>query len=84
MGGELRGRTLGVVGFGGIGRTLVKLLSVFDMQTPLVFDPFLSPAAIADAGAKAVTLDVLLAQSDFVSLHCPLNDKTRARRSIAS
>ena len=77
MGGDLRGRTLGVVGFGGIGRTLVKLLSGFAMQTPLVFDPFVSPAAIAEAGGRAASLDELLAQSDFVSLHCPLNEKTR-------
>ncbi len=77
MGGELRGRTLGVVGFGGIGRTLVKLLSGFGMQTPLVFDPFISPAAIAEAGGRSVPLDELLIQSDFVSLHCPLNEKTR-------
>lgn len=77
MGGELRGRTLGVVGFGGIGRTLVKLLSGFDMQTPLVFDPFVPPSAIAEAGCRSVTLDELLTQSDFVSLHCPLNEQTR-------
>jgi phosphoglycerate dehydrogenase-like enzyme len=77
MGRELRERTLGVVGFGGIGRALVKLLSSFGMQTPLVFDPFVPAAAIADAGAKSVSLEELLAQSDFVSLHCPLNEKTR-------
>lgn len=86
MGRELRGRTLGVIGFGGIGRALTKMLSGFSMQTPLVFDPFVPAAAIADAGAKAVSLDELLAQSDFVSLHCPLNDQTRnliAARELA-
>lgn len=77
MGSELRDRTLGVVGFGGIGRALVKLLSGFGMQTPLVFDPYLPAAAIEAGGGKSVTLDELLAQSDFVSLHCPLNEKTR-------
>ncbi|MDB5335737.1 MAG: Hydroxypyruvate reductase, partial [Planctomycetaceae bacterium] len=77
MGRELRERTLGIVGFGGIGKAVVKLLSGFGMQTPLVFDPFVPAAAIAEAGAKSVSLDELLAQSDFVSLHCPLNDKTR-------
>lgn len=77
MGRELRARTLGIVGFGGIGQAVVKLLAGFGMQTPLVFDPFVPAAAIADAGAQAVTLDELLARSDFVSLHCPLNDKTR-------
>jgi phosphoglycerate dehydrogenase-like enzyme len=77
MGRELRERTLGVVGFGGIGRALVKMLAGFSMNTPLVFDPFVAPAAIAEAGCRSVTLDELLAQADFVSLHCPLNDHTR-------
>ncbi len=77
MGCELRERTLGVVGFGGIGRSLVKMLSGFGMNTPLVFDPFTTAEAVAAHGAKLVSLDELLTQSDFVSLHCPLNDQTR-------
>lgn len=77
MGSELRDRTLGIIGFGGIGRSVVKLLSGFGMKTPLVFDPFVPPDVVADAGARPVSLDGLLAQSDFVSLHCPLNEKTR-------
>lgn len=78
MGSELRGRTLGLVGFGGIGRAVVRLLSGFRMQPPLVFDPFVSAEAVAESGGRAVSLDELLAQSDFVSLHCPLNDQTRS------
>ena len=77
MGSELRNRTLGLIGFGGIGRSVVKLLSGFGMNMPLVFDPFVSPDAVAEAGAKAVSLDELLTQSDFVSLHCPLSEQTR-------
>lgn len=77
MGTELRDRTLGVIGFGGIGRALVKLLSGFGMRTPLVFDPVLTPDVATSAGVQAVTLDELLSQSDFVSIHCPLNPKTR-------
>ena len=77
MGCELRERTLGVIGFGGIGRSLVKLLSGFGMNTPLVFDPLATAEAVAAHGAKSVSLDELLTQSDFVSLHCPLNDQTR-------
>lgn len=77
MGSELRDRTLGVIGFGGIGRAVVKMLSGFRMQPPLVFDPFVSAEAIAQIGGRQVSLDELLAQSDFVSVHCPLNDKTR-------
>jgi phosphoglycerate dehydrogenase-like enzyme len=77
MGSELRNRTVGIIGFGGIGRSVVKLLSGFGMNTPLVFDPFVSASTVAEAGGKLVSLDELLTQSDFVSLHCPLNDQTR-------
>lgn len=77
MGFELRDRTLGVIGFGGIGRAVVRMLSGFRMQPPLVFDPFVPADEIAAAGGRSATLDELLAGSDFVSLHCPLNDRTR-------
>jgi phosphoglycerate dehydrogenase-like enzyme len=77
MGCELRGRTLGLVGFGGIGREVVRVLAGFGMNTPLVFDPFLSPDRIAALGARPSSLDELLANADFVSLHCPLSDTTR-------
>jgi len=77
MGTELRDRTLGVIGFGGIGRALVRLLAGFGMNPPLVYDPFLSAAEVSAAGAKPVGLDELLAQSDFVSIHCPLTEQTR-------
>lgn len=77
MGCELRGRTLGIVGFGGIGRAVVKMLAGFGMTPPLVFDPFVNERALVDYGARSVSLDVLMKESDFVSLHCPLNEQTR-------
>ena len=77
MGCELRERTLGVIGFGGIGRSLVKLLSGFGMNTPLVFDPFTTDEAVSAFGAKRVSLDELLAKSDFVSLNCALTPQNR-------
>jgi phosphoglycerate dehydrogenase-like enzyme/2-keto-3-deoxy-L-rhamnonate aldolase RhmA len=77
MGTELRDRTLGVIGFGGIGRALVKLLAGFGMKQPLVFDPFVQTTSVLNLGVKLVSLDTLLAESDFVSIHCPLNDQTR-------
>jgi phosphoglycerate dehydrogenase-like enzyme len=77
MGSELRDRTLGVIGFGGIGQSVVELLSSFRMKPPLVFDPFVSPDRVAAAGAVNASLDELLSQADFVSLHCPLNEHTR-------
>jgi phosphoglycerate dehydrogenase-like enzyme/2-keto-3-deoxy-L-rhamnonate aldolase RhmA len=77
MGSELRDRTLGVIGFGGIGRALAKLLAGFGMNPPLVYDPFCAPESIAAAGARCVPLEELLAQADFVSIHCPLTAETR-------
>lgn len=77
MGSELRDRTLGVIGFGGIGRSVVRLLSGWGMNPPLVFDPYLSAEAARQAGVRSVDLQTLLTESDFVSLHCPLNVSTR-------
>jgi phosphoglycerate dehydrogenase-like enzyme len=77
LGCELRGRTLGVVGLGGIGRAVVRLLAGFGMNPPLAYDPHVEPAAAAALGVQLVPLDELLARADFVSIHCPLNERTR-------
>lgn len=77
MGCELRDRTLGVIGLGGIGRELVSLLQGFGMQQPVVFDPFVPAAVLEELGVRSVTLDELLTTADFVSVHCPLNEQTR-------
>lgn len=77
MGGELRDRTLGIVGLGGIGGKLVALLRSFGMKPPLASDPFAAPARAAELGVTLVPLERLLRESDFVSIHCPLNDDTR-------
>ena len=77
MGCELRDRTLGVVGLGGIGRKLVQLLQGFGMRQPIAYDPFAAPEIFVESGVKRVELDELLQTADFVSLHCPLNEQTR-------
>jgi phosphoglycerate dehydrogenase-like enzyme len=77
MGCELRERTLGVIGLGGIGRKLVSLLQGFGMHPPVAYDPCVPPHVFDELGVKAVSLDELLATSDFVSIHCPLNQQTR-------
>lgn len=77
MGSELRGKTLGVVGLGGIGGTLVQLLRVFGMTRPLAFDPFLKPERARELGVDLAPLDRVMSESDFVSVNCPLTDKTR-------
>jgi phosphoglycerate dehydrogenase-like enzyme len=77
MGRELRDRTLGIIGMGGIGRALVELLRGFGMHEPLAFDPFLDPQVAERMGVKLVGLEELMSRADFVSVHCPLNEKTR-------
>ena len=77
MGRELRDRTFGAIGLGGIGRATVSLLRGFGMKTPLAFDPHLDAARAEDAGVRLVGLDALLAEADFVSIHCPLTRETR-------
>ncbi len=77
MGSELRERTLGMVGLGGIARATFGLLQGFGMAPPLAYDPLVDPAVAARLGVRLVRLDELLREADFVSLHCPLNDSTR-------
>ena len=77
MGRELRDRTFGAIGLGGIGRATVGLLRGFGMQTPLAFDPHLGARTAEEAGVRLVGLDQLLAEADFVSIHCPLSKETR-------
>lgn len=71
---ELWGKTLLVIGFGRIGRTLAKLAAPFEM-TILAHDPFLSEDAIRAAGAApAPDIDASLPLADFVTVHVPLSD----------
>ena len=72
----LRQQTVGVVGFGRIGREVVGRLRAFKCRV-LVHDPVVAAADIAALGAEACSLDVLLAASDIVSLHCPSSAATR-------
>jgi len=77
MGSELRDRTLGVMGLGGIGGKLIEMLRAFGMKPPLAYDPFTTPERAQALGAKLVSLEEVLGQSDFVSINCPLTDGTR-------
>jgi phosphoglycerate dehydrogenase-like enzyme/2-keto-3-deoxy-L-rhamnonate aldolase RhmA len=77
MGRELRDRTLGVIGLGGIGRKTIELCRGFGMNQPLAYDPFISPQTDNPLDVRLVGLEDLLRQADFISVHCPLNEKTR-------
>ena len=75
MGHDISGKTLGVVGIGHVGTRVAHLAQAFGM-TVLAYDPYVSADEIGRRGARSVTLDELLAQSDVVSLHCPRTDET--------
>ena len=75
-GAELRGKTLGVLGVGRIGREVVRRASAFDM-TVVAYDPFIAEQVAADLGVTLVTIDELCARSDFITLHLPSTDTTR-------
>jgi D-3-phosphoglycerate dehydrogenase len=85
MGTELAGKTLGVVGLGRIGRVVAQRGLGLDMAV-VAFDPYLSGQPSPIERVELVELDELLARSDFVTLHVPLNDSTRhllSRQRIA-
>lgn len=70
---ELNGKTLGVVGYGNIGRQVIRVGQALDMKVLC----YTRTARPDQENLSFVTLETLLKESDFVSLHCPLNDKTR-------
>src|SRR5262249_56303229 len=67
---ELGGITIGVVGFGAIGRRVVQRLRGFGSRV-VVYDPFVAAAAIEAAGAQAASLDEVVRAADMLTLHCP-------------
>lgn len=72
---RLRGRTLGLVGFGRIARALAAKASAVGFRV-VASDPFLDDGRIRDGGAEPLALPALLARSDVVSLHAPLTADT--------
>ena len=76
MGSGLHGKTVGIIGFGGIGRALLGMLAGLGMSPPLVYDLVLDPDTITKLGGEPVTLPDLMKRSDFVTVHCPFNEQT--------
>jgi D-3-phosphoglycerate dehydrogenase len=71
VGVELRGKTLGVAGLGRIGAEVARRARAFDMRV-VAYDPFVTPERSQAMGVSLVTLDELLRESDFITLHLPL------------
>jgi D-3-phosphoglycerate dehydrogenase / 2-oxoglutarate reductase len=86
LGNELRGKTLGVVGLGSIGREVVKRARPFEMRI-IAADPYVSSQTATDLGVELVPLQELYGSADYVTLHvaltpetqCMINDETLAQ-----
>lgn len=73
---ELKGKTLGVIGFGNIGSRVAVRAKAFGMEI-LAYDPYISTSKITDLGMKqAKHLDEILTQSDFITIHTPKTKET--------
>lgn len=75
-GNELWGKTVGIIGFGAVGREVAKRLKGFDTQL-LVCDPYVSEEVVDEFGATLVELDRLLREADVITLHAALTDETK-------
>ncbi len=73
---RLRGRTIGIIGLGRIGRALSRKAGAFGMEV-VAADPFVSVEDAAAAGVRLADMNTLLEESDFVSVHTPLTPETR-------
>lgn len=79
-GAELFDKTLGIIGYGRIGQQVAERARAFGMRI-VAYDPLRPTEDVCKSGCEPLTLDDLLVQSDFISLHTPLNAQTRAMLS---
>lgn len=73
---ELKGKNVGIVGFGYIGRLVAQKLSGFGVNC-LVFDPFVSEEIVREAGCEPVDKETLFKTSDFVTIHARMSESTK-------
>src|SRR6202451_699215 len=73
---RLEGQVLGLIGFGNIPRTLAPKAKAFGLHV-VTYDPYVNTDAATAAGVESVSFDDLLARSDFISVHAPLQPATR-------
>ena len=76
LGADVTGATLGIIGLGRIGRAVAERAKAFKMNL-LTYSPRATFSDALEVGAMPVSLDALLTESDFVSIHAPLSDATR-------
>jgi D-3-phosphoglycerate dehydrogenase len=77
IGTEMRGKTVGIIGIGNVGRRIAELCKGLLGMTVLAYDPYLTADEIAARGGEKVGLDDLLRAADYVSISCPLTKDNR-------
>ena len=77
IGNEAKGKTIGIVGLGNVGRRIAELCNGLLHMKVIAYDPYLSAEEMAARGGEKVELDDLLRRSDFVSISCPLTGESR-------
>ncbi|MGC9196463.1 MAG: phosphoglycerate dehydrogenase [Syntrophobacteraceae bacterium] len=75
-GKEVYNKVLGIIGIGRIGRVVADRAKGLKMQV-MAYDPFINPEVIETLGIRGATLDQLLAQADYITVHTPLTAETR-------
>ncbi len=75
---DLRGRVLGSIGCGNVGREMFHMAHGFGFRCLLAYDPYRSQSEVVDLGVELVDLDTLCRESDFLTINAPLNAETNA------
>jgi D-3-phosphoglycerate dehydrogenase len=75
VGSEMAGKTIGIVGMGNIGTRVALRARAFEMDL-LVYDPYIPASHVTALGGRYVDLETLLAESDFITIHCPKTNET--------
>jgi len=73
---RLRGKTVGIIGFGRIGRQVAQRLKGFEVEV-IAYDPYVSPAVFREQGVERVDFEALLERSDIITVHVALTAETR-------
>lgn len=83
MGVEVKDKTLGIIGFGRIGRAVATRAQAFEM-TVIAYDPFIPADAAAELNVELVDLDTLYGRADFITLHSLITDETKGMINATS
>jgi D-3-phosphoglycerate dehydrogenase len=75
---RIAGKTFTFIGFGKIGKCLYRKIKGLDLSRILIYDPYLDAETIKSFGAEKADFETALREADFVSLHLPLNEKTKS------